>query len=125
MTSETPNLHVSKNLNISRTKQDIEKLKTPLRLVWKCSVVFKIGSKNFLLQWHFNLKDQGQRSNFFSWNLFHILGRLFLYFGRYSFIKKTILHFCKYIYVIYRMGGPYWKNILSRSQKRPKAEGRF
>ena len=36
MTSETPNLHVSKNLNISKTKQDIEKLKTPLRLVWKC-----------------------------------------------------------------------------------------
>ena len=24
----------------------------------------------------------------------------------------------KYIYVIYRMEGPYWKNILSRSQKR-------
>ena len=48
MTSETPNLHVSKNLNISRTKQDIEKLKTPLRLVLKCcSVVFKIGSKFF------------------------------------------------------------------------------
>ena len=54
MTSETPNLHVSKNLNISTTKQDIEKLKTPLRLVWKCcSVVFKIGSKIFSLQWHF------------------------------------------------------------------------
>ena len=29
MTSETPNLLVSKNLNISKTKQDIEKLKTP------------------------------------------------------------------------------------------------
>ena len=54
MTSETPNLHVSKNLNISKTKQDIEKLKTPLRLVWKCcSVAFKIGSKIFSLQWHF------------------------------------------------------------------------
>ena len=54
MTSETPNLHVSKNLNISKTKQDIEKLKTPLRLVWKCcSVVFRIGSKIFSLQWHF------------------------------------------------------------------------
>ena len=25
MTSETPNLHVSKNLNISKMKQDIEK----------------------------------------------------------------------------------------------------
>ena len=46
MTSETP--------NISKTKQDIEKLKTPLRLVWKCcSVVSKIGSKIFSLQWHF------------------------------------------------------------------------
>ena len=55
MTSETPNLHVSKNLNISKTKQDIEKLKTPLRLVWKCcAVVFKIESQIFSLQWHFN-----------------------------------------------------------------------
>ena len=45
-----------KTLNISRTKQDIEKLKTPLRLVWKCSVVFKIGSKIFSLQWHFNCR---------------------------------------------------------------------
>ena len=46
MTSETRNLHVLKNLNISKTKQDIEKLKTPLRLAWKCcSVVLKIGSK--------------------------------------------------------------------------------
>ena len=57
MTSKTPNLHVSKNLNISRTKQDIDKLKTPLRVVWKyCSVVFKIGSKNFSLQWHFKIR---------------------------------------------------------------------
>ena len=36
MTLETPNLHVSKNLNIFKTKQDIAKLKTPLRLVEKC-----------------------------------------------------------------------------------------
>ena len=58
MTSETPNLHVSKNLNISKAKQDIEKLKTPLRHVWKCcsvAIVFKIGSKIFSLQWHFKL----------------------------------------------------------------------
>ena len=42
MTSETPNLHVSKNLNISKTKQDIEKLKTALRLVWKIgSTIFR------------------------------------------------------------------------------------
>ena len=48
MTSETPNLHVSKNLNISKTKQDIEKLKTLLRLVSKCcSDAFKIGSTIF------------------------------------------------------------------------------
>ena len=54
MTSETPNLYVSKNLNISKTKKDIEKLKTSLSLVWKCCfVVFKIGSKIFSLQWHF------------------------------------------------------------------------
>ena len=59
MTSEKPNLHVLKNINISETKQDIEKLKTPLRLVWKCcSVVFKIGSiKIFSLQWHFKFKE--------------------------------------------------------------------
>ena len=50
MTSETPNLHVSKNLNVSKTKQDIEKLKTPLRLVWKCcSVVFKFWIKDFFV----------------------------------------------------------------------------
>ena len=55
MTSETPSLHASKNLNIFKTKQDIEKLKTPLRLAWKCcSALFKIGSKIFSLQWHFN-----------------------------------------------------------------------
>ena len=48
MTSETPNLHVSKNLNISKTKKYIEKLKTPLRLVWKCcSDAFQIGSTIF------------------------------------------------------------------------------
>ena len=48
MTSETPNLHVLKNLNISKTEKDIEKLKTPLRLVWKCcSDAFQIGSTIF------------------------------------------------------------------------------
>ena len=48
MTSETPNLHVSKNLNISKTEQNIEKLKTPLRLVSKCcSVVFKLDQRFF------------------------------------------------------------------------------
>ena len=48
MTSETPNLHVSKNLDISKMKQDIEKLKTPLMIVWKCcSDAFKIGSTIF------------------------------------------------------------------------------
>ena len=64
MTSETPNLHVSKNLNISKTKQDIEKLKTPLRLVWKCcSVVFKIGSKICSLQWHFKFTHEKPGNN--------------------------------------------------------------
>ena len=54
MTSDTLNFHVSKNVNISKTKQDIEKLKTPLRLIWKCcSVVFKIRSTIFSLQGHF------------------------------------------------------------------------
>ena len=48
MTSETPNLHVLKNLNISKTAKDIEKLKTLLRLVWKCcSDAFQIGSTIF------------------------------------------------------------------------------
>ena len=48
MTSKTPNLHVLKNLNISKTKKYIEKLKTPLRLVWKCCYDgFQIGSTVF------------------------------------------------------------------------------
>ena len=48
MTSETPNMHVSKNHNISKMKRDIEKLKTLLRLLWKCcSGAFKIGSAIF------------------------------------------------------------------------------
>ena len=48
MTSETPNLHVLKNLNISKTEKDIEKLKTPLRLVCKCcSDAFQMGSTIF------------------------------------------------------------------------------
>ena len=56
MTSETHNLHVSKNLTISKTKQDIEKLKTPLRLVWKCCfVALEIGSTIFSLQGNFDL----------------------------------------------------------------------
>ena len=34
--------------------KDIEKLKTPLRVVWKCcSAAFEIGSTIFLLQLHF------------------------------------------------------------------------
>ena len=36
MTSETANLHVSKKLIISKTKQDMEKLKTPSSIVWNC-----------------------------------------------------------------------------------------
>ena len=38
-TSEIPNLHISKILNISQTKQDIEKLKRPLRLVWEVALL--------------------------------------------------------------------------------------
>ena len=49
MTSETPNLHVSKNLNVSKTKQDIEKLKTPLRLVWNVVLMrFKLDQRFFV-----------------------------------------------------------------------------
>ena len=48
MTSKTSNLHVSKNLNISKTKQDIKKLTTPSRLVWKCCPdALQIGSTIF------------------------------------------------------------------------------
>ena len=46
MTSETPNLHVSKNLNISKMKQDIEKLKTPIRLVYENLVLMRIKFLN-------------------------------------------------------------------------------
>ena len=57
MTSETPNLHVVKNLNISKTEKDIEKLKTPLRLVWKCcSDAFQIGSTIFRHRGTLNIK---------------------------------------------------------------------
>ena len=64
MTSETPNMHVSKNLNISKTKQDIEKLKTLLRLVWKCCSdsindfssqgYFKVVTNSIRLVFHFS-----------------------------------------------------------------------
>ena len=48
MTSETLNLHVLKNLSISNTKKDIDKLKTPLRFAWICcSDAFQIGSTIF------------------------------------------------------------------------------
>ena len=48
MTSETPHLHVSKNLNISKTKQDIEKLKTLLRLYGNVVLVcLKLGQRFF------------------------------------------------------------------------------
>ena len=47
-TSKTSNLHVVKNLDISKTKQDIKRLKTPLRLVRKCcSDALKTGSTIF------------------------------------------------------------------------------
>ena len=43
-------------------------------------------------------------------------------------MKVFIIKYLKlryiYIYVIYRMAGLYWINILSRSEKRPGAEGR-
>ena len=35
MTSEIPNLHI-KNLNISKTKQDIEKLKARMEMLFCC-----------------------------------------------------------------------------------------
>ena len=58
MTSKTPNLHVLKNLNISKTEKDIEKLKTPLRLVWKCcSDAFQIGSTIFRRRGTLNQAD--------------------------------------------------------------------
>ena len=49
MTTEIPNLHSSKNLDISKMKQDIKKLKTPFRPICKCcSVAFKIRSTIFV-----------------------------------------------------------------------------
>ena len=46
--------------NISKTKQDIEKLKTPLKFVWQCcSDTLKIGSTIFrrsgTLNWKIDL----------------------------------------------------------------------
>ena len=89
MTSETPNLHVSKKLNISKTKQDIEKLKTPLRLVWNCcSGVFKIGSKIFSLQWHFNR---------LTYVLLELECKMSLIFYNYMRPHKQINHFARNI----------------------------
>ena len=58
MASETRNLHVSKNFNISETKQDVEKMKPHLiRLVRKCcSDAFKTGSTIFSLRWRLNFE---------------------------------------------------------------------
>ena len=54
MTSRDTEFACFKNLNISETKQDIEKLKAPLSLVRKCcSVAIKTRSTIFPLQWHF------------------------------------------------------------------------
>ena len=40
------------NLNISKSKQDSEKMKTPFWFIWKsCSDVFTIGSTLFSSQW--------------------------------------------------------------------------
>ena len=50
MTSRDSLLAHFENLDISKTKQDSEKLKTPFKLTWKCcSVEFKIGSTIFFL----------------------------------------------------------------------------
>ena len=50
-------MHASKNHNISKTKQDIEKLKTPLRVVWECcSDAFKIVSMIFRRRGALNMK---------------------------------------------------------------------
>ena len=72
MTSRTSNLNVSKNLNISKTKQDIEKLKTPLTLVWKCCPYApKIGSKIFRRSGTINLAfNYSSYLNIFVCNVF-------------------------------------------------------
>ena len=54
MTSRDTYFACFNNLNISETKQDIEKLKAPLSLVRKCcSVAIKTRSTILPLQWHF------------------------------------------------------------------------
>ena len=54
MTSKETQFAYFENLNFSKTKRDIEKLKTLFRLIWKCcSVAFKIESTIFSLQGHF------------------------------------------------------------------------
>ena len=53
MTSRNTYFACFENLNISKTKQDMEKLKTSLRIIWKsCFVTFKIRSTIFSFQWH-------------------------------------------------------------------------
>lgn len=50
MTSEAPIFHVSKSLNTSKTKKDIEKMKMPLRFFWKC---YFVAFRVILDQWFF------------------------------------------------------------------------
>ena len=59
MTSRDTLFAYTENLNVWKTKQDSEKLKTPFRLIGKCcSDAFKIGSMIFWSQWHFKILMQ-------------------------------------------------------------------
>ena len=82
MTSETFNLY--------KTKQDIGKLKTLLKLLWKCcSAALKIRSAIFSFQWHFN-NGQGCREIAISADKFHLtrMSSFFLKFYRSDDIQK-------------------------------------
>ena len=58
MTSSDTLFAYTENLNVWKTKQDREKLKTPFRLIGKCcSHAFKIGSMILWSQWHFNFVE--------------------------------------------------------------------
>ena len=51
MTSRNTKFGYFENLNISKTKQDSDKLKTPLKMT------FKIKSRIISSQWHFKYSD--------------------------------------------------------------------
>ena len=106
MTSETPNLHVVKNLNISKTEKDIEKLKTPLRLVWKCcSDAFQIGSTIFRHRGTLSVTEkhfQASLNGVFSFSISCFVLEIFRFFETCKLGSSDVIYsrLVNYIYIV-------------------------